>query len=113
MAMPELYRHSVDGQWVASHSGQEEILVPVTAPIAVNSPAAAVDVVNGVDESRFASISTHDVNTGILYVNAGTIGVEIQLPFRGMKATGNSTRAAGTRALDVFSERQAPEGTDQ
>ena len=48
-----------------------------------------------------------DVDTGILYVNAGTIGAEIQLPFGGTKATGNGHREAGTAALDVFSEWQA------
>src|SRR6266542_1640012 len=42
--------------------------------------------------------------TGIVYVNAGTIGAEIQLPFGGMKSTGNGHREAGRAALDVYSE---------
>src|SRR5260370_37539306 len=60
------------------------------------------------------STSTRDVNkafrfmrdseTGLVYVNAGTIGAEIQLPFGGMKATGNGHREAGRAALDVYSE---------
>ena len=45
-----------------------------------------------------------DVDTGILYVNAGTIGAEIQLPFGGTKATGNGHREAGTQVLDIFTE---------
>jgi len=40
----------------------------------------------------------------VVYVNAGTIGAEIQLPFGGMKATGNGHREAGRAALDVYSE---------
>ena len=45
-----------------------------------------------------------DAETGIVYVNAGTIGAEIQLPFGGMKATGNGHREAGTQVLDIFTE---------
>jgi aldehyde dehydrogenase (NAD+) len=45
-----------------------------------------------------------DVDTGIFYVNAPTIGAEVHLPFGGTKATGNGHREAGTAALEVFSE---------
>ena len=41
---------------------------------------------------------------GITYVNAGTIGAEVHLPFGGMKETGNGHREAGQAALDVFTE---------
>ena len=109
------------GELIGTFSGiriaQEEIFEPVTALIPVQSLAEAVDVVNGVEYGLSASIYTQDVNkafttmrdvnTGILYVNAGTIGAEIQLPFGGTKATGNGHREAGTSALDVFSEWQA------
>ena len=39
-----------------------------------------------------------------MYVNAGTIGAEIHLPFGGTKDTGNGHREAGQAALDVFTE---------
>ena len=45
-----------------------------------------------------------DLDTGITYVNAGTIGAEVHLPFGGMKETGNGHREAGQAALDVFTE---------
>src|SRR2546430_11501272 len=64
-----------------------------------------------------ASIYTRDVNqayramrdleTGIVYVNAPTIGAEIQLPFGGTKNTGNGHREAGTAAIDFYSEWKA------
>ncbi|MGA7672172.1 MAG: aldehyde dehydrogenase family protein, partial [Nitrolancea sp.] len=64
-----------------------------------------------------ASIFTQDVNkaframqdifTGIIYINAGTIGAEIHLPFGGTKATGNGHREAGQAGLDVFTEWQS------
>lgn len=48
-----------------------------------------------------------DLESGLLYVNAGTIGAEIHLPFGGTKGTGNGHREAGTAALDFFTEWKA------
>ena len=45
-----------------------------------------------------------DLDTGIVYVNAGTTGAEIHLPFGGTKGTGNGNRDSGVAALDVFTE---------
>jgi len=96
---------------------QEEIFGPVTAVIPVADLDEAIDVANGVQYGLSASIYTRDINqaframqdiyTGILYINAGTIGAEIQLPFGGTKATGNGHREAGQAALDVFTEWQS------
>ena len=96
---------------------REEIFGPVTALIPVDSLAEAISVVNDVDFGLSASIFTQDLNkafqamrdveTGILYVNAGTTGAEIHLPFGGTKATGNGHREAGTAALDFYTEWQS------
>ncbi len=96
---------------------QEEIFGPVTTLIPVDSLDEAIDVANGVKYGLSASIFTQDVNraframqdiyTGILYVNAGTTGAEIHLPFGGTKATGNGHREAGTATLDFFTEWQS------
>ena len=93
---------------------QEEIFGPVTAIIPVDSLDEAIEVANGVKYGLSSSIYTRDVNSaframrdldsGIVYVNAPTIGAEIHLPFGGTKATGNGHREGGTQALDVFSE---------
>src|SRR3989441_3312960 len=93
---------------------QEEIFGPVTAVIEVSSVEEAIKAVNSTKYRLSSSIYTRNVNnafrfmrdaeTGIVYVNAGTIGAEIQLPFGGMKATGNGHREAGRAALDVYSE---------
>ena len=96
---------------------REEIFGPVTSLIPVDSLDEAIDVVNSVEYGLSASIFTGDVNrafrsmrdidTGILYVNAGTTGAEIHLPFGGTKATGNGHREAGTAAMDFFTEWQS------
>jgi alpha-ketoglutaric semialdehyde dehydrogenase len=93
---------------------QEEIFGPVLSLISVKDEAEAVRVSNGIRYGLSSSIFTRDVNraframrdleAGITYVNAGTIGAEVHLPFGGVKETGNGHREAGQAALDVFTE---------
>lgn len=93
---------------------QEEIFGPVTAVIKVSNMDEAVRTLNKTKYGLSCSIYTSDVNNafrfmrdaeiGVVYVNAGTIGAEVQLPFGGMKSTGNGHREAGSAALDVYSE---------
>ncbi|MBI1885178.1 MAG: aldehyde dehydrogenase family protein [Chloroflexi bacterium] len=93
---------------------QEEIFGPVTDLIACASLEEAVAVNNDVPYGLVTSIYTRDVTkafkamegitTGIVYVNAGTIGAEVHLPFGGTKGTGNGHREAGIAALDSYSE---------
>jgi len=93
---------------------QEEIFGPTTALIPVDSFEEAVRAANSVKYGLSSSIFTRDVNkaframrdlqTGITYINAGTTGAEVHLPFGGMKQTGNGHREAGQAALDVFTE---------
>src|SRR3990172_7875224 len=96
---------------------QEEIFGPVTDLIEADSLEQAVAILNGTPYGLSASIFTRDINaameaiddieTGIVYVNHGTIGAEGHLPFGGTKNTGNGHREGGTQVLDVFSERKA------
>ncbi|WP_010651472.1 aldehyde dehydrogenase family protein [Oceanobacillus massiliensis] len=96
---------------------QEEIFGPVVSIIPVKSFDEAVEMNNGVEYGLSSSIFTNDVNqvfraqrdldTGIVYVNAGTTGAEIHLPFGGTKGTGNGHRDSGVQALDVFTEWKA------
>lgn len=93
---------------------QEEIFGPVVSVIPFDTLEEAIEINNGVIYGLSSSIYTQDVNrafaavrdlyTGIVYINAPTIGAEIQLPFGGTKQTGNGHRDSGTAALDVFSE---------
>ena len=93
---------------------QEEIFGPVASVIPVDSWEETVRIVNGVKYGLSSSLFTRDVNlafrsirdfeTGLGYVNHGTIGAEAHLPFGGTKATGNGHREVGQAALDFFSE---------
>ncbi|GGP16577.1 aldehyde dehydrogenase family protein [Oceanobacillus neutriphilus] len=96
---------------------QEEIFGPVVSLIEVNDFDEAIIANNKVKYGLSSSIFTQDVNrvfkaqrdldTGIVYVNAGTTGAEIHLPFGGTKGTGNGHRDSGVQALDVFTEWKA------
>jgi acyl-CoA reductase-like NAD-dependent aldehyde dehydrogenase len=93
---------------------QEEIFGPVVSVIPIGSLEEAIDVANGVPYGLSASIYTRDVNrafcatrdlfTGIVYVNAPTIGAETHLPFGGTKKTGNGHREAAIAAIDFYTE---------
>jgi acyl-CoA reductase-like NAD-dependent aldehyde dehydrogenase len=93
---------------------QEEIFGPTLSIVRVSSEEEAIRVSNGIRYGLSSSIFTRDVNraframrdlqAGITYVNAGTIGAEVHLPFGGTKETGNGHREAGQAALDVFTE---------
>jgi aldehyde dehydrogenase (NAD+) len=93
---------------------REEVFGPVLAVLEVEQLDEAIDVVNSVDYGLSAAVYTRDINeafhavgridTGIVYVNAPTIGAEIPLPFGGTKRTGNGFREAGARGIEQFSQ---------
>ena len=110
---PTLFSNATGDMRIA----QEEIFGPVVSLISVKSFEEAIEVNNSVTYGLSSSIFTNNVNrvfkaqrdldTGIVYVNAGTTGAEIHLPFGGTKGTGNGHRDSGVQALDVFTEWKA------
>lgn len=93
---------------------QEEIFGPVLSVIEVDSLEEAIEVNNDTAYGLSSSIFTENVNaafrairdltTGIVYINHGTTGAEIQFPFGGTRGTGNGMREAGQAGLDSFTE---------
>jgi aldehyde dehydrogenase (NAD+) len=93
---------------------QEEIFGPVVSIIACDDLEDAIEIANGIDYGLSSALYTKDVNkafvamrdlqAGITYINAPTIGAEVHLPFGGVKATGNGHREGGLGAIDFFSE---------
>jgi len=93
---------------------QEEIFGPVLSVIRVSTPEEAFRVNNDVRYGLSSSIYTQNVNVafralteldnGITYVNAPTIGAEAHLPFGGVKQTGNGHREGGWEVYEFYSE---------
>ncbi|HWY69740.1 MAG TPA: aldehyde dehydrogenase family protein [Terriglobales bacterium] len=96
---------------------QEEIFGPVVSLIPTDSLEQAVEISNGVAYGLSSAVYTRDVNkaftamrdlqTGITYINAPTIGAEVHLPFGGTKATGNGHREGGIGAIDFYTQWKA------
>ena len=103
-----------DGVKPGSTLEAEEIFGPVLSIIEVGTLEEAIEVNNRSKYGLSTSIFTQDVNraftamrdifTGLVYINHGTTGAEIQFPFGGVRGTGNGHREAGQAALEVFTE---------
>jgi aldehyde dehydrogenase (NAD+) len=103
-----------DGVRPGSTLEREEVFGPVLSIIEVGSLEEAIEVNNRSQYGLSTSIFTQDVNraftamrdiaTGLVYINHGTTGAEIQFPFGGVRGTGNGHREAGQAALDLFTE---------
>ena len=93
---------------------QEEIFGPVVAITKFSNTNEAIWMLNNTGYGLSSALYTSDVNlafeflnraeTGMVYVNASTIGAEIQLPFGGIKGTGNGHRDAGSSMIDNCTE---------
>lgn len=93
---------------------KEEIFGPVLSVMKAKDYDEAVFIANDVEYGLSSSIYTRNVNlafravedlqSGITYINAPTIGAEVHLPFGGVKHTGNGAREAGTSAIEEFTE---------
>jgi acyl-CoA reductase-like NAD-dependent aldehyde dehydrogenase len=93
---------------------REEIFGPVLSVVKVTDLADAVTTLNDCDYGLSSSIYTQNINhalaavrdieAGIVYVNGPTIGAEVQLPFGGVKKSGNGHREAGKTGLEIFTE---------
>jgi aldehyde dehydrogenase (NAD+) len=94
---------------------REEIFGPVVSVLRCSGLDEAIGIVNGVPFGLSSAVYSRDVNktarcerdlqTGIVYINASTIGAEIQLPFGGWKRSGSDRPEAGGRggALEFYS----------
>ncbi|MDR0606715.1 MAG: aldehyde dehydrogenase family protein [Bacteroidales bacterium] len=92
----------------------EEVFGPVLCVTKADSFEHAIALQNHCEYGLSGSIYTRDVNrawtavreiqTGICYVNAPTIGAEAHMPFGGVKGTGNGHREGGWTAFDIFTE---------
>lgn len=102
------------GVTAGSRLEQEEIFGPVLSVIRVGSVEEAFTVNNDVRYGLSSSVYTANVNVafralqdldnGITYVNAPTIGAEAHLPFGGVKETGNGHREGGWEVYEFYSE---------
>jgi len=95
---------------------KEEVFGPVVSLIEFDTFEQAIEIANSIDYGLSTSLYTKDVNraftamrdleAGITYINAPTIGAEVHLPFGGVKQTGNGHRE-GLGAIEFFTTWKA------
>jgi len=93
---------------------REEIFGPVLSVLKCQDIDEAVRILNNTVYGLSSAVYTRDINrafraiddieAGITYINAPTIGAECHLPFGGVKETGNGHREGGWTAFHIFSE---------
>jgi len=93
---------------------QEEIFGPVLTVFKASGLEEAIEIANNVKFGLSSSVYTKDltrafqyidtVESGMVHVNAPTLGGEVHLPFGGLKESGVGQREQGTEAFDFFSE---------
>ncbi|GAC1451453.1 MAG: aldehyde dehydrogenase family protein [Ktedonobacterales bacterium] len=93
---------------------QEEVFGPFISVIPVQDYDAAIRAANSTAYGLSCAIFTEnartiframrDINSGLIYINAGTTGAEPHLPFGGTKQSGNGHRELGSKAVEEFSE---------
>lgn len=108
--LPTIYKNVPEN----SRLFQEEIFGPVLVITKCNSLEDAINKANNCQYGLSSSIFTNDVRnsmiamreleSGITYINAPTIGAEAHMPFGGVKGTGNGHREGGWTVFDIFTE---------
>jgi acyl-CoA reductase-like NAD-dependent aldehyde dehydrogenase len=95
---------------------QDEIFGPLACVIPAKSVDDAIEIANDTRYGLSSAIYTKDlrnafeslskIQAGIGYVNQGTTGAEVHLPFGGIKESGFG-REAGEVAIDNYTEKKA------
>ncbi len=106
----------VGGVTATMRIAKEEVFGPVVSLIEFDTFEQAIEIANSIDYGLSTALYTKDVNraftamrdleAGITYINAPTIGAEVHLPFGGVKQTGNGHRE-GLGAIDFFTTWKA------
>ncbi len=108
---PTIVADVVPGKHTIFH---EEIFGPILAVTKTTNFKEAIEMQNDCEYGLSSALYTKDVNkafaairdieAGITYINAPTIGAEAHMPFGGVKGTGNGHREGGWTAFDIFTE---------
>ncbi len=106
----------VAGVTPAMRIAREEVFGPVVSLLEFDTFEEGIAIANSIDYGLSTALYTKDVNrafaamrdleAGITYINAPTIGAEVHLPFGGVKHTGNGHRE-GSLAIDFFTTWKA------
>ena len=95
---------------------REEIFGPVAPVLTFSSDEEAIALANNSEYGLAASVQganisrakriASQIDAGMVHINDQTVNNEYQVPFGGMKSSGNSGRFGGPANMDEFTERK-------
>jgi alpha-ketoglutaric semialdehyde dehydrogenase len=108
----------IDGVSAGHRIAREEVFGPVISVIDADDFEGAVEIANDVEYGLSAGICTRDlrmahefaerVQAGVVKVNRPTTGLELNVPFGGIKASSTGTyREQGSVAIDFFTRSKS------
>ena len=107
----------VEGLDGTSDLGLQELFAPVARLVAFSNEDEAIEMGSASPYGLTAAVWSRDIcraeriisslPVGVASINGPTHGAEINIPFGGMKNSGNGTRDAGAHAIDEYSQLRA------
>jgi len=104
----------IEGLDPRSALATREIFAPATRLFRFSSAEEAIDIANSSEFGLTAAVWSSNIamaerivaklQAGVVNINGPTHGAEINIPFGGLKNSGNGTRDAGVNAVDQYSE---------
>lgn len=112
LAQPAL----IEGLDIASHEGMAEFFGPATRLFSFARDQDAIRMANTSEYGLTAAVWSSNITraehivaglaAGVININGPTHGAEINMPFGGLKNSGNGSRDAGVNAIDQYSDLQ-------
>ena len=106
--------HLVIGLDPSTEHATKEIFGPIVRVFTFNSDAEAISLANSTKLGLTAALWTKDserarrianqISAGVVNINGPTHGAEPNVPFGGVKSSGNGSREAGVECLNYYSE---------
>jgi len=104
----------IQGLSIESESGMAELFGPATRLFRFSSDEEAIWMANTSEYGLTAAVWSSDIaraeriverlEAGVININGPTHGAEINMPFGGVKHSGNGSRDAGIHSIDQYSD---------
>jgi len=106
----------IEGLEVGTHLASAEIFGPATRLFSFTSDEQAIEIANSSEYGLTAAVWSSDIaraerivsgiRAGVININGPTHGAEVNMPFGGLKNSGNGSRDAGIHAIDQYADVQ-------
>ena len=106
----------IEGLDLATDVASSEIFGPATRLFSFSTDDEAIEIANSSEFGLTAAVWSSDIaraerivaalQSGVININGPTHGAEVNMPFGGLKNSGNGSRDAGIHAIDQYADVQ-------